>query len=100
MKRPVGTAYSNKPRGAWKLTALCAMNTDGTKRVPLLADTHIYAQLEVTEPPLLSPFVFGSGHRKQGFYGIQTVRFNMKMNSNAARTWRSAVPTLNLSFSS
>ena len=90
MIRPAGTAYYHKPRGAWKLKALYAI--DGTNKiVPRVADTVVYAQFEVTEPLLLSPFVFGSGFGKQGFYGIQTMNFNMNINSNAARAWRSAV---------
>ena len=65
---------------------------DGANKIiSRLADTVVYAQFEVTEPLLLSPFVFGSGFGKQGFYGIQTMNFNMNMNSNAARAWRSAV---------
>ena len=40
---------------------------------------------------MISPFVFGSGFGKQGFYGIQTMNFNMNINSNANRAWRSAV---------
>ena len=90
MNRPAGTAYYHKPRGAWKLKALYAI--DGiNKIIPRISDTVVYAQFEVTEPLLLSPFVFGSGFGKQGFYGIQTMNFNMNINSNAARAWRSAV---------
>ena len=92
MNRPAGTAYYHKPRGAWKLKALYALN-GANKIIPRLADTTVYAQFEVTEPLLLSPFVFGSGFGKQGFYGIQTMNFNMNINSNAARAWRSAVFT-------
>ena len=94
MTRPAGTAYYHKPRGAWKLKALYAKPGDDTsKRIPLITDTVVYAQFEVTEPLLLSPFVFGSGFGKQGFYGIQTMNFNMNINPNAARAWRSAVFT-------
>ena len=65
MIRPAGTAYYHKPRGAWKLKALYAKTGSGdATRVPLLADTVVYAQFEVTEPLLLSPFVFGSGFGK------------------------------------
>ena len=72
MIRPAGTAYYHKPRGAWKLKALYAKpGDDTTKRIPTIDDTVVYAQFEVTEPLLLSPFVFGSGFGKQGFYGIQ-----------------------------
>ena len=90
MNRPAGTAYYHKPRGAWKLKALYALN-GATKIIPRITDTTVYAQFEVTEPLLLSPFVFGSGFGKQGFYGIQTMNFNMNINSNANRAWRSAV---------
>jgi hypothetical protein len=92
MIRPAGTAYYHKPRGAWKLKALYAKTgTGNATRIPLITDTVVYAQFEVTEPLLLSPFVFGSGFGKQGFYGIQTMNFNMNINSNANRAWRSAV---------
>lgn len=91
MNRPAGTAYYHKPRGAWKLKALYALLDDGVKRVPTLADTTVYAQFTVTEPLLMSPFVFGSGYGKQGFYGVQTMNFNFNINSNAGRAWRSAV---------
>ena len=90
MNRPAGTAYYHKPRGAWKLKALYSKAGE-TKRTPLITDDVVYAQFEVTEPLLLSPFVFGSGFGKQCFYGIQTMNFNMNINSNAARAWRSAV---------
>ena len=59
-------------------------------RVPILADTDIYVEFDVTEPLLLSPFVFGSGYGKQGFYGIQAMNFQMVMTGNANRAWRCA----------
>lgn len=91
MNRPAGTAYYHKPRGAWKLKAIYALSDTGVKRVPTLEDTTVYAQFTVTEPLLMSPFVFGSGYGKQGFYGVQTMNFNFNINSNAGRAWRSAV---------
>ncbi|MFM7977802.1 MAG: phage major capsid domain-containing protein, partial [Candidatus Fonsibacter sp.] len=39
---------------------------------------------------MLSPFIFGSGYGKQGFYGIQSMNFQMVMHGNANRAWRSA----------
>jgi hypothetical protein len=45
---------------------------------------------KVTEPLLLSPFVFGHPEGKQGFYGIQTMNFQMNMSANASRAWRAA----------
>ena len=48
-------------------------------------------QVDVCEPTVLSPFIFGSGKGKQGFYGIQTMNFQMNMASTANRAWRSAL---------
>ncbi|MFM7981347.1 MAG: phage major capsid domain-containing protein, partial [Candidatus Fonsibacter sp.] len=62
----------------------------GLARVPLITDTNIYVTFEVTEPLLLSPLIFGSGYGKQGFYGIQSMNFQMVINGNANRAWRSA----------
>ena len=59
--------------------------------IPAITDTTVYVQFEVTEPLLLSPFVFGSGMGKQGFYGVQTMNFQMNIASNANRAWRSAI---------
>ena len=70
MNRPTGTAYYHKPRGSWKVNKIYAID-GGSPRVPTLDDTVVYVEFDVTEPLLLSPFVFGSGHGKQGFYGIQ-----------------------------
>ena len=50
----------------------------------------------MTEPLLLSPFIFGSGYGKQGFYGIQSMNFQMVMNGNANRAWRSARQVTNM----
>ncbi|MFM7983420.1 MAG: phage major capsid domain-containing protein, partial [Candidatus Fonsibacter sp.] len=81
--------YYHKPRGSWKVKKIYALN-NGTPRNPLIADTDIYVTFEVTEPLLLSPFTIGSGHGKQGFYGIQSMNFQMVMNGNANRAWRTA----------
>ncbi|MFM7988168.1 MAG: phage major capsid domain-containing protein, partial [Candidatus Fonsibacter sp.] len=76
-------------KGSWKVKKIFAIN-NGYPRVPLITDTDIYVTFEVTEPLLLSPFIFGSGHGKQGFYGIQSMNFEMVMNGNANRAWRTA----------
>ncbi|MFM7987542.1 MAG: phage major capsid domain-containing protein, partial [Candidatus Fonsibacter sp.] len=39
---------------------------------------------------LLSPFVFGSGYGKQGFYGIQAMQLMMVLTGSANRAWRCA----------
>ncbi|MFM7981773.1 MAG: phage major capsid domain-containing protein, partial [Candidatus Fonsibacter sp.] len=74
MNRPAGTAYYHKPRGSWKVKKQFAIN-NGVPRFPLITNTDIYVTFEVTEPLLLSPFIFDSGHGKQGFYGIQAMFF-------------------------
>ena len=72
MNRPAATAYYHKPRGAWKLEGLYAVDAStNAQRVPTVADAVVYARFKVSEPLLLSIFVFGSGCGKQGFYGIQ-----------------------------
>ena len=74
MNRPAGTSYYHKPRGSLKLLSIFAL-TGSTERSPLITDTDVYVRFEVTEPLLLSPFVFGPGYGKQGFYGIQAMNF-------------------------
>ena len=51
----------------------------------------MYVKFEATEPVFLSPFIFGSGHGQQGFYGNQAMKFQMVMNEgNAYRAGRCA----------
>ncbi|MFM7982722.1 MAG: phage major capsid domain-containing protein, partial [Candidatus Fonsibacter sp.] len=58
---------------------------------PTIYDTDVYVKFEVTEPLLLSQFIFGSSYGKQGFYGIQIMTFSMVMNGGIAnRAWRCA----------
>ena len=91
MNRPAGTAYYHRPRGSWKIRKIYAINAaDNAQRLPLITDTTVYVQFQVTEPLLLSPFVFGSGYGKQGFYGIQSMNFQFNMTPTANRAWRCA----------
>ena len=91
MNRPTGTAYYHKPRGSWRIKEIYSLNGTGNKIIPGILDREVYVKFEVTEPLLLSPFIFGSGYGKQGFYGIQSMTFAMVMNGgNANRAWRSA----------
>ncbi|MFM7985311.1 MAG: phage major capsid domain-containing protein, partial [Candidatus Fonsibacter sp.] len=64
--------------------------TGTTERTMTLADTEVYVKFEVAEPILLSPFVFGLGYGKQGFYGIQAMNFQMVLTGNGNRAWRYA----------
>ena len=57
--------------------------------MPAVTDNVVYVTVTLTEPLLLSPFVFGSPENKAGFYGITNVNFQMSMASDANRAWRS-----------
>ena len=92
MSRP-SASNKKKPRGTWKLLQLYALDNTGAQRPPKVTDLTVYARFKVVEPLLLSPFVFGNPGGKQGFYGIQTMNFQMNMSANASRAWRS-VPYL------
>ena len=72
---------------SWLIKQIYAINDAGAKVVPRITDRDVYVKFEVTEPLLLSPFIFGSGYGKQGFYGIQSMTFQMVMNG-AAQTER------------
>jgi hypothetical protein len=89
--RPAGSSWYHKPRGSFKLEALYSINGEtGAKQRPLITDNVVYARFKVTEPLLISPFVFGHPDGKQGFYGIQTMNFQMNIAANASRAWRAA----------
>ena len=61
MNRPAGTDYYHNPRGSWFIKQIYAL--DGSNKiVPRMTDTDVNLKIEVTEPLLLSPFIFGSGH--------------------------------------
>ena len=90
--RLAGTSYYHKPRGSWKLQALYVLDAaaPGGKRTPKPSDTTVYVRVRVTEPLLISPFVLGAPNGKQGFYGIQTMNFQMNIAPAANRAWRCA----------
>jgi hypothetical protein len=85
--RPSGSGKKHRPRGSFRILKI--WSKDGAMRKPQLGDTTVYVQVRVTEPILLSPFTFGNQDGKQGFYGIQTMNFQMNLLSNANRAWRS-----------
>ena len=64
MNRPAGTAHYNEPRGSWSIKHIYIYSLDGAGNhiVPGIADTNVYVEFKVTEPLLLSPFIFGSGY--------------------------------------
>ena len=78
-----------KPRGAFALDAVAADAGFTTALVETAANGKTaYIKFTVTEPLLLSPFLFGNpSHSNQGMYGVQNMSFNMNM-SDTKRVWR------------
>jgi hypothetical protein len=66
MNRPAGAVMTHKSRGNFKVIGIWAQDQAGARRIPRIDDTEVYVQFQVTEPLLLSPFIFGSGEGKQG----------------------------------
>jgi hypothetical protein len=88
--RPSGTGKKHRSRGSFRILQIYSQDANGAnKRVPRIDDNVVFVQFRVTEPILLSPFTFGNQEGKQGFYGIQTLNFQMNLLSNGNRAWRS-----------
>ena len=87
--RLAGSAKKHRTRGSYRIIAIYALDDANARIAPTVDSNDVFIQFEVTEPLLLSPFIFGTTHGKQGFYGIQTMNFQMNMLSNANRAWRS-----------
>lgn len=91
------------PRGAFSLDGIStSLNGQGTAisspavlPVPLVdgVNQDIYVQFTVTEPLLLSPFIFcDPKSNNQAFYGVQNMNFVFNIG-DASRVWRSALNT-------
>ena len=89
MNRIAGSSHFHKPRGSWQILQIFAGSVASPREV-LLADNDVWVVFQVTEPLLLSPFVFGNKENKQGFYGISNLTFSFNMAANANRAWRCA----------
>lgn len=83
------------PRGSWVLDSV-GTDTAGTNGVVPLgngANQTIYCRFTVSEPLLLSPFIFcDPKSNNQGFYGIQNMNFVFNIGS-ASRVWRTCNPS-------
>lgn len=80
-------------RGSWVLDWVSSSPTAITP-VPVGTGNAItyYAQFTVTEPLLISPFIFANPHsNNQGFYGITNFNFVFNIGS-ASRVWRTSNP--------
>lgn len=95
---PLGSWSNNAdndlvPRGSWVLDSY-SVNPDGTGGVPPVSDgatsQTAYAKFTVSEPLLLSPFIFADPKaNSQGFYGIQSMNFVFNI-ADGKRVWRCA----------
>lgn len=78
------------PRGSFALDAV-ASDAGFTTAIAPVANTvtgEVYVKFTVTEPLMLSPFLFAhSNSNNQGMYGVQNMSFNMNLG-NANRVWR------------
>ena len=82
----------NAQRGSWLLQAVSSVPpSDANYPVPLTPNgTDAYITFSVSEPLLLSPFIFGHPQSNNaGFYGISNMNFVMNMNTGN-RVFRSA----------
>jgi hypothetical protein len=81
------------PRGSWVLDGISSTTNFAAPTAPVVstgAAQTVYVQFTVSEPLLLSPFIFA--HPKsnnQGFYGIQNMNFVFNI-ADGKRVWRSA----------
>jgi hypothetical protein len=88
-KRPSGSTWV-RPRGAGSYRSSTDLTTTGRPSADRsITDTTVWATFRVTEPLILSPFVFGHSEGKQGFHGIQTINFQVLSRLPANRCWRS-----------
>lgn len=76
------------PRGSWVLDSLSS--SPNALVAPTPADTTVYATFTVTEPLLISPFIYcNPKSNSQGFYGVQNMNFIFNI-ADGNRVWRSA----------
>ena len=87
MNRVVSGGKYKTPRGSFIIKRISNAATGGT--VPTCADATVYVDVRITEPLLISPFIFGATEGKAGFYGITNMNFQMNLAANANRAWRS-----------
>lgn len=97
-----GVSQNNNALGAWTLTSdndlnprgswvLNAVSSDPNNLVPpTYADNTVYVTFTVTEPLLISPFIFANPKsNSQGFYGVQNMNFIFNI-ADGNRVWRSS----------
>jgi hypothetical protein len=87
----VANGSSLHPRGSFAIDAIAADAAFTTALPPVAnnATGHVYVRFTVSEPLMLSPFLFtNNSSNNQGMYGVQNMSFNMNLNTAANRVWR------------
>lgn len=81
-KTAVDSSYP--PRGSFKVVAITGNTVgDGT------AVKNVVITVEITEPVMLSPFIFGdASHKAQGIYGVSQINLTFQMDASAKRCFR------------
>jgi hypothetical protein len=81
-KTAVDSSYP--PRGSFKVESISGNTVgDGT------ASKTVVIVVEITEPVMLSPFIFGdASHKAQGIYGISQINLTFQMDASAKRCFR------------
>ena len=87
MNRAVSGGRCKTPRGSFSIKRISNAATGGA--IPAVGDATVYVYVQITDPLLISPFIFGSTDNKAGFYGITNMNFQMHLAANANRAWRS-----------
>ena len=93
--RGASSGQNRKPRGSFVIKRISTSEKYATvgavanTTIPAVNSRIVYIDVQVTEPLLMSPFIFGSPENKQGMYGITNMNFQMNLASNANRAWRS-----------
>ena len=55
----------------------------GGRRLPRVGDNVVFVRCKVIEPILMSPLSFGTTDGQAGFYGIQTLKFQVNVQATA-----------------
>jgi hypothetical protein len=75
---------SYPPRGSFKVKSISG-NTVGDGSTTKF----VVITVEITEPVMLSPFIFGDvAHKSQGIYGISQINLTFQMDATAKRCFR------------
>jgi hypothetical protein len=81
-KTCVNSSYP--PRGAFKVKSITGNDVGDNTAV-----RNVVITVEVTEPVMLSPFVFGDvAHKSQGIYGVSQINLTFQLDATGKRCFR------------